>query len=234
MKKYKWEIKLALTLIAISIVFYTIDYNLFGGPYKIYENILSQIAFLPIYVLFVTLVLEQIINKKEKQNLVSKMNVIIGLFFSEIGRELIKILVSYDNNFHNVRNNFTRIDKPDKVLMYYKSEISTTTANLSFLKEFMKSKKELLLNMMSNPNLLEHNFFTELMLSLFHLLEELEIRENIEKISEGDHTHINNDIDRAYMLLIKNWIMYMKHLKEEYPYLYSLEVRLNPFNIMKS
>jgi hypothetical protein len=42
--------------------------------------------------------------------------------------------------------------------------------------------------------------------------------------------HLNFDIKRAYILLVNEWLSYMKHLKEDYPYLYSLAVRTNPFN----
>jgi hypothetical protein len=38
------------------------------------------------------------------------------------------------------------------------------------------------------------------------------------------------DIKRTYVALIDRWLPYMKHLKETYPYLFSLAVRTNPFD----
>ena len=38
------------------------------------------------------------------------------------------------------------------------------------------------------------------------------------------------DIKRAYTLLVFEWLSYMKHLKNNYPYLFSLAMRLNPFD----
>jgi hypothetical protein len=35
---------------------------------------------------------------------------------------------------------------------------------------------------------------------------------------------------RAFSALVNVWLGYMHHLKKEYPYLYSLAVRTNPFN----
>jgi len=35
---------------------------------------------------------------------------------------------------------------------------------------------------------------------------------------------------RAYILLVSQWLNYMKHLKSDYPYLFSLAVRMNPFD----
>jgi hypothetical protein len=37
------------------------------------------------------------------------------------------------------------------------------------------------------------------------------------------------DIKRAYGLLVDQWLVYMKHLKDNYPYLFSLAMRVNPF-----
>ena len=42
--------------------------------------------------------------------------------------------------------------------------------------------------------------------------------------------HIAGDIKRAYGMLVAEWVAYMEHLKEYYPYLFSLAVRVNPFN----
>jgi hypothetical protein len=42
--------------------------------------------------------------------------------------------------------------------------------------------------------------------------------------------HIAGDMQRAYSLLISEWLSYMKHLRENYPYLFSFAMRTNPFD----
>ena len=37
-------------------------------------------------------------------------------------------------------------------------------------------------------------------------------------------------MQRGYVLLIKEWLAYMAHLKTSYPYLFSLALRTNPFD----
>jgi hypothetical protein len=91
-------------------------------------------------------------------------------------------------------------------------------------------KREFMLALLENPNLLEHESFTELLWAVFHLTEELDNRENVKQLSDADLEHISNDIKRAYIALISEWLKYMKHLKNEYPYLFSLAVRMNPFD----
>jgi hypothetical protein len=49
-------------------------------------------------------------------------------------------------------------------------------------------------------------------------------------LPKSDLTHLEGDIKRALGLLISEWLGYLKHLKEDYPYLYSLEIRKNPFD----
>ncbi len=42
--------------------------------------------------------------------------------------------------------------------------------------------------------------------------------------------HLYGDIRRANSLLIREWLGYMHHLQHDYPYMFSLATRINPFN----
>ena len=46
----------------------------------------------------------------------------------------------------------------------------------------------------------------------------------------SDLDHLKVDMSRAYILVVSEWASYMKHLKNDYPYLFSIAVRTNPFN----
>lgn len=238
MKKRRNEIILIAVLLSTSFLLYSLENFIFKDSRYIYENVLSQTAFLPIYVLIVTLFIEQIIEKRDKQSMLSKLNVVIGVFFNEVGRDLLYTLSAVDNNFSNIREKMKfSADNYDKkyseLLVYlkkYESDFQCRQGGFVRLKEFMVSKKEVLLMMMENPNLMENESFTELLLALFHLYEELSKRENLDKISEQDHKHLRGDVERVYYLLMYEWLHYMKHLKEKYPYLFSLEIRVNPLD----
>jgi hypothetical protein len=43
----------------------------------------------------------------------------------------------------------------------------------------------------------------------------------------SDIDPLDGDITRAFGYLSREWVFYMKHLKHDYPYLFSLAVRLN-------
>lgn len=83
--------------------------------------------------------------------------------------------------------------------------------------------------MFNNPNLPEHSTFTDMLWALYHFIDELENRSEPSELPETDLEHLSVDLSRVYGLLVYEWIFYMKHLKEKYPYLWSLAIRKNPF-----
>ena len=50
------------------------------------------------------------------------------------------------------------------------------------------------------------------------------------KLPESDYEHLKLDTERVYNLLIYEWLQYMEHLMNNYPYLFSLALRTNPFD----
>jgi hypothetical protein len=84
--------------------------------------------------------------------------------------------------------------------------------------------------LLENPTLLEHESFTDLLRAVFHLTEELAYREDLSRSPTSDRAHIAGDINRAYHLLVHQWVDYMEYLKMNYPYLFSLAMRTNPFD----
>jgi len=90
--------------------------------------------------------------------------------------------------------------------------------------------KGFLLALLENPQLIEHDSFTPLLQALFHLTEELMARETLTGLPTTDYAHLSGDINRVYRLLMIEWLTYMKYLKQNYPYLFSLAMRQNPFD----
>ncbi|HRY76409.1 MAG TPA: hypothetical protein P5217_09010, partial [Methanoregulaceae archaeon] len=76
--------------------------------------------------------------------------------------------------------------------------------------------------------------FTDLLRAVFHLTEELKRRGDFSCLPASDTTHLSGDIRRVYGNLIVQWLDYMQYLKTSYPYLYSLEIRTNPFDTTAS
>lgn len=238
MKKLNWQIVLAVILIISSALFYFIHYLVFNDPHHIFIYLVGDIAFVPLEVLLVTIILHKILAAREKKALLEKLNMVIGAFFSEAGTALLRNLSSFDPKAKNLSKeliikhqwkdeDFNRVKI---ALKDYSYRADTAEGNLPELKVFLSEKRNFLLQLIENPNLLEHDLFTDLLWAVFHLIEELEARTQVEKLEPDDARHIEGDIKRAYGLLVKEWLDYMKHLKNSYPYLFSLAMRTNPFN----
>ena len=101
---------------------------------------------------------------------------------------------------------------------------------LAELRSFLTERRAFLLNLLSNPNLLEHGSFTNLLWAVFHLADELSHRDDLDALPEADLAHLAGDMRRAYGMLLMQWLAYMGHLKQAYPYLFSLAVRTSPFD----
>jgi len=166
------------------------------------------------------------------------MNMVIGAFFSEVGTRLLKTLSDFDQNPEKMKNDLVitsnwsdkEFSLMSKRLRGYDYKIDSQKGDLEELKKFLTGKREFLLGLLENPNLLEHESFTNLLWAAFHLMEELDFRKEVYRLSRGDHGHLSNDMKRTYRLLVYEWLAYMKHLKDNYPYLFSLAVRTNPFD----
>jgi len=238
MKYFNWQILLGLFLIVLSAIFYLIHYAIFRDVHHIFIYLIGDIAFVFIEVMLVTLVIHQLLDKREKRMKLNKLNMVIGTFFSEVGTDLMKSFIGFDSHIDKIRENLMVTDqwqghqflKVDKSLMRYDFKIESQRGDLEKLKRFLIGKRDFLLRLLENPNLLEHEAFTNLLWAVFHLAEELENRVDVKKLGDTDSAHISGDMKRAYILLVSQWLNYIKHLKSNYPYLFSLAVRINPFD----
>ena len=198
----------------------------------------QDIGFIPIQVLLVTLIINGLLSMREKQDKLKKMNMVIGAFFSEAGTDLLRLVSNFNIEFEKMRTGLIITNEwnekgflnAGRQFKNYQYTIISKNEDLEQLKTFLLGKRDFLLQLLGNSNLLEHESFTDLLWAVFHLTEELANRNNVLNLSDADSEHISGDIKRAYSLLIYEWLFYMKHLKEDYPYLFSLAMRTNPFN----
>ena len=238
MKHISWQVILGLSLILLSIFFYLIHYAIFRDPHHIFIYLIGDVAFVFTEVLLVTLIIHQLLTTREKRARLEKLNMVIGAFFSEVGTRLITYFSDFDPKLDKIREELIvtagwseqDFSSVSKRLKNYDYEVEIQKVELEYLGGFLMEKRNFLLRLLENPNLLEHESFTELLRAVFHLTEELQSRESISQLPDTDYGHLSGDIKRAYVLLVHQWIDYMKHLKDNYPYLFSLAMRTNPFD----
>ena len=239
MKKIHWEAALGISFIAVSVVLYTVDLRIFHNPKDIFFWFMMSLAFLPFEVFLVSVVINRLINEKERGARLQKMNMVIGVFFSEVGTELLRKFGAFDpagakalNEPLGIAQNWqkTNFEDAKKTIRTFDHKLSVDSAGLMQLQAHLATRRDFLLRLLENQNLLEHELFTDLLWAVFHLAEELSARKDLTTLSAPDREHLKNDTLRAYRLLISEWLDYMRHLQKNYPYLFSLAVRTNPFN----
>lgn len=242
MKRISWPILLGLSLIVLSIILYLIHYAIFRDTHHIFIYMIGDIAFVPIEILLVTLIIHRLLNEREKRARLEKLNMVIGTFFSAVGTKLLTYFSDFDPGLDKIRNHLMVTNdwseqeflEVSQRLKNYDYKIDIDRVNLEELRSFLMEKKDLSIRMLENPTLLEHESFTELLRAVFHLSDELEFREDISQLPDTDYQHLANDIKRAYIQLVHEWIDYVKYLKGNYPYLFSLTMRMNPFDLEAS
>lgn len=237
MSRFKWHVILGSILIGISIIFYLIQYAIFQDAQSIFNNLFTQLGFLPVSVFLVTIVISQLLTVREKRAKMNKLNMVIGAFFSEIGNYLLADLIRYFDNREDISRNLglsanwkaADFKRADAYAYNLKIDLDIRKIDLGELKRFLGSKRTYLLTLLENPSLLEHDRFTDLLWATTHLDEELEARTSLENLSEADLKHLAGDIQRMYDHLASEWLDYVQHLKANYPFLFSLVLRTHPF-----
>lgn len=228
----------AFILIITSAILYLIHYSIFHDFHHIAVFFVEDMAFIPIEVIVVSFIIHSIIEKNEKKRMRSKVNIIVGVFFTNFGTELLNIIAKHDIDIENIKKelivNNSWTNKEFKALIEkmkkHEHSIKLDDVGIEVIKYTLKNQKQFLLKLLASPVLLEHDTFTDLLITVFHLEEELSSRGEIQKLNIKDKEHLVTDIQRVYKLLSYEWIIYMQHLKVEYPFLFSFAMRTNPFD----
>jgi hypothetical protein len=234
----RWRIWFGVGLVVLSVVLFVVHYLFFRDLHHLGIFTVHDLAFLPIEVLIVTMVIHELLEYREKRNMLEKLNMVIGAFFSEVGTELLERMTAFDPDRAEISRDliptteWTDADyaRATKRAVASAGNLDAKLGDIVGLTDFLVSKRDFFLRLLENPMLLEHDQFTDLLWAVFHLTEELSHREDLSTLSDHDLEHLSGDLQRAYGLLTAQWLSYLKHLKNSYPYLYSLAVRTNPLD----
>jgi len=239
--KFRYEVLLLIALVGLAGVLFALRWAFFPGSElhsEMWRFLLGDMAFLFLQVAIVTVCIDRLMRARERQSTLRKLNMVIGAFFSEVGSQLLARLAVADQNQEELHRelvpspawNSADYVTAKRFLTQHKVLMDLTTCDLKGLKDLLVEEKRFMLGLLGNQSLLEHEAFSELLWALTHLGEELEVRPSLEGIPASDLAHLGNDAKRAYTQLAALWLDYVRHLQTEYPFLFSLAVRSNPFN----
>jgi len=181
---------------------------------------------------------ELLLLRRENESRLRKVNMVLGVFFTELGDRLLKVFMTYDRHIEEIRPyllvqaNWTKekFTSSGKNIVVHNPHVDIDLVDLPSLAKMLGDRRELLVNLLVNPVLTEQEDFSEALLAVFHLADELSSRDVTVDLPHSDREHLAGDMNRAYRGLLQQWLVYLFHLKSQYPYLFSLAIRKNPFD----
>ena len=238
----RWKLYAGIGLVILSIILYTAHFLLFHDAHHIFLFLVGDIAFIPLEVLIVTLIIDQLLEAREKKQRMEKLNIIIGTFFSKTGTPLLSLLSRSDPCFETLRPDLVIRDSwtdrefaaVKSTLTDYACGVREDAVDFEALRTFLLGNEDFMMRLVENPMIFEHESFTDLILAISHLTEELKSRDSLASLPAEDIIHLGGDCKRVYSLLVPEWVQYMEYLRAHYPYLFSLAMRKNPFDTTAS
>ena len=241
MRTRRWQLELALSLSLLAVVLYAARWIAFATPSlhnEMLRFLVGDFAFLFVQVLLVSLVIDRMMQKRRLEEMLTKLNMVIGAFFTETGTDLLGQIARTDARLPDIRSDLvpnTRWSDAEyahsrEAFAAHKPQIDLSACDLERLRDSLVGERSFLIGLLGNQNLLEHETFTDLLWALTHLGEELSARASLSDLPVADALHIAGDVKRAYTLLGTEWLSYLRHLQTQYPYLFSLAMRTNPLD----
>jgi hypothetical protein len=238
MIRARWKFLIACALAATSLALYGAFYALHPDRALVADWFLGSLAFLPVQLLIVTVIVDGLLGQRERDARLKKLNMVIGVFFSEVGNTLLAACLRLDRRADEIRAVLApaasfpppRLAETAARMRGWQTTIEPRPAEIEALRAFLVSRREILTALMANPAVLEHEGFSDLLIATFHVAEELAARQDLAALPEGDAAHLALDVERVYPLLVAEWLSYLRHLQEDYPHLFSLAARTNPFD----
>ena len=234
----RWKLAAGIGLVLLSLAMYTAHYLIFADEHHIFIYFVGDLAFIPIEILIVTLIIDQMLESRERKSRMEKLNMVIGTFFSTLGTPLLAMLSRADPGIGAVRSQLVIGDnwqagqfiEVKACLDSHACAVAGDRIDLEALRSFLLGSEEFIIRLVENPMVFEHESFTGLLLAVSHLNEELKARGDLSGLPPADIAHLGTDISRVYERLVPEWLKYMEYLKNQYPYLFSLAMRTNPFD----
>jgi hypothetical protein len=234
----RWKLLLAAGLALVSALLYLGFYQVHPDLLVIEDWFLGSLAFVPFQVLLVTLIVDGLLGKREQQARLKKLNIVIGVFFSEVGMELLGACLAMERRAGELRAELAHASgwspaQLEAAAVRYRAfapGAEPSVEVLARIRRLLAERRGVVTSLMTNPSVLEHERFADLLWAVFHLAEELGERADLGALPPADLAHLAGDVQRVFPILIAEWLRYLRHLQEDYPYLYSLAGRTNPFD----
>ena len=220
----KKNIIIISVLLAISACIYGMQILIFKDVRNTEFYIFQDMAFIPISIAITTVVVGELLDINNKRDSRQKTRMLTSTFFSDIGFELMSMLALVSNIDEAPLQtiNDSDLSEQDKISAIKNSGF-TVNADMgiyTIISDVIIASKTDILILSSNPMLYDHEYFSDLLWELLHLMDEFRLRGDYVKLTPNDLTELNSDFAQVLELLLINWVVNAKYLKETYPNFY--------------
>lgn len=229
--------QLVLLMISCSLAMYLLHYLIFRDFHHIAIFFLHDVAFVPLEALLVTLVFDRQLERTHAAETHDKLGMIESVFFSESGCDLLLYLHSCDldpaylGSRLRLTTQWTARDfrEAKKALKDYAFALDAACIDFYGLHYHLSTRHSFFLKVIENPALMEYEDFTQLMLKIYLLWEELEGRSMLTDLPDADRAELTALVSEIYRLLTDEWLDNAQNIQTHQPIRLKKIVNTNPF-----
>ena len=177
--------------------------------------LLHELALMPLEFVVITLGFEQIMEWSHKRENRAKVSMIESVFFSESGADMLRYLVCCDDLSGELR------EVMDVQPTWGWKQVQAARNNVKRYSYFLK--------VIENPALSGKEHFTDLLLHIYHLWEELESRTDLYQLTDEDRAYLCTAANAVYRCLSIEWMYNATDILMHQPERLSHILRTNPF-----
>lgn len=227
-KTSSYYFHIAISLILLSVLLFAFHFLIF----KNFENTMyystMNICFIPLNTLFVSVVFENLVNQREKKEKMSKLNMLVGLFFVEMGFEVLKILSDGDDKIEDILKETHFSKDLGQFLISYDYKLNLEVIDKDALSNLFTKNINLITTLVSNETVLDKETFFNLLIAILGFRGSLVFRNN-KTFSNKDMNNISKSLSKIYKTLVLLWYEYSDYLYSVRPNAYSGDLFINPF-----
>ncbi len=215
MKSFKLTMcQLIVVLVICSLITYALHYLIFRDFHHIAIFFVHDLAFLPLEVILVSLGLDRLIESTHENEVKSKMSIIETLFFNESGSHILRYLIRFDPNAErlsamldlNMEWRSSQYAAAERQLKLYPFELDTEKLDFYGIHYHLNERMDFYRNILENPAMTQSNQFTEMVMNIYLLGEELEDRTDLYDLSAEDRRFLGDLVRQIYRELTEYWL----------------------------
>lgn len=229
---------LIIGMLCLSAFFYILHYLIFRDFHHIAIFALHDIAFLPLEVILVSLVFERVLDDAHHNEQRGKINMIESIFFNESGSDMLRYLLLCDPESEKLCRamciaddwEYADFDRAHRFAEDYSFTVDPERTDFFALHYHLSNRHKYFLKVIENPALMDHESFTDLILAMYHLWEELDFRTDLYQLSDEDKQNLCSITSDVYRLLTHEWLLNVRYTKRHQEHRFACAMRTNPFS----